>query len=89
MCQLRSFFFRGQAYQSPMNGNSGFINPEWEKARQALEKVQANSKLTPDKSPSKKVQPEQPQQNPAEMYYQQFMYYTQYVHVFNSNSFIK
>lgn len=54
---------------------SSFMNPEWEKARQALEKVQSITK-----SPTKPVQsnPNQVQQpSPADVYYQHYMYYTQ------------
>ncbi|CAC5384364.1 THP3 [Mytilus coruscus] len=75
---------RGQQMQGPRFQNrprrmgqpaSSFMNPEWEKARQALEKVQSITK-----SPTKPVQsnPNQVQQpSPADVYYQHYMYYTQ------------
>ena len=77
-------YLRGQAYQPPLSGTPGFVTPEWEKARQALEKVQSKTK-SPTKNnqmnsnPQQQQQLQQPQPNPAEMYYQQYMYYTQYV----------
>lgn len=61
-----------------------FMNPEWEKARQALEKVQSITKspTKPVQNNQNQVQQQQQQQqqpSPADMYYQQYMYYTQYM----------
>lgn len=67
------FIFRGQAAPN-------FMNPEWEKARQALEKVQSITKspTKPVQNNQNQVQQQQQQQpSPADMYYQQYMYYTQ------------
>ena len=59
-------------------GAPQFHNPEWEKARQALEKVQGNNNAK--NGPPRPDNPNFANNNPnAQMYYQHMMYYQQYV----------